>query len=276
MLRRSSLLALMALTIACSSGEERSAEPTAPRPLTEQPREVVPPEVLPEPREVRIPTADGVTITGTLQPAARPDAPLVILVHQLGGTRAEWAALVERLHARPAVATLAIDLRGHGASTEGPDGQPLAWRELDNAQWAQTAEDVAAAVRFVADEASGITPARIAVIGSSIGSSAAISAAARTTDIDAVAALSPGRAYRGFDAITPATQLGGRPFLAVTAREEIDSVETAQAMARITASEPVIVEGGTHGVAMLTESPELLARVEAFLRQALGAERASE
>src|SRR5690606_35607251 len=135
----SSLLVLMALTVACSSGEERSAAPTPSRPLTEQPREVVPPEVLPEAREVRFPTGDGVTITGTLQPAARPDAPLVILVHQLGGTRAEWAPLLERLHARAAVATLAIDLRGHGASTAGPDGQTIAWRELDNAQWAQTA-----------------------------------------------------------------------------------------------------------------------------------------
>lgn len=278
MICRSSLfsgLVLCALSVACSSNEDRRGPPSPTAPREVAPRVPAPrvPETLPEPREVGFPTSDGVSIAGTLQPGARPDAPLVILVHQLGGSRAEWEPLLERLHARPAIATLAIDLRGHGASTADASGQTIAWRDLDNAQWALTAEDVRAAIEFLRRDDAGVSPSRLAVAGSSMGSSAAIAAAARAEGVHAIAALSPGRAYRGFDAITPATQLGRRPFLAIVAREETDSVETAEAMARITGGEAVVVEGSAHGLALLRDSEDTLERVESFLRNALQAER---
>ncbi|MDQ3033757.1 MAG: alpha/beta fold hydrolase [Myxococcota bacterium] len=273
MLSRSVPLVLSALVIACSSVEDRRAAPPETT-AREAPPAVAAPETIPEPREVRFQASDGVTIAGTLQPGGRADAPLVILVHQLGGSRAEWAPLLERLRERPAVATLAIDLRGHGESTSGPAGATLSWRELDNAQWALTTEDVLAARDFVRSGESGLTPSRVGIVGSSIGSSAAIAAAARSgEDVHAIAALSPGRAYRGFDAITPATQLGERPFLAIVGQEETDSVETARAMARITGGEAVVVDGSAHGLALLRGSPELLGRLETFLRTSLGAER---
>lgn len=274
MRKGSGWLALAALSIACSSTDGGGVAPARePAPAVAP---AAPAETLPEPREVRMTTSDGVSIAGTLQPAASPDAPLVILVHQLGSSRAEWAPLLERLHARPALATLAIDLRGHGESTEGAGGAALSWRDLDDAQWAATAEDVLAARRFVGSADSGVTPARVAVVGSSIGSSAAIAAAAQSEDIHVVAALSPGRAYRGFDAITPSTRLGERPFLAIVAREEADATETAQAMARITGGEAVLTDGSAHGVAMLAEQPGLLDRLETFVRVSLDPERERE
>jgi pimeloyl-ACP methyl ester carboxylesterase len=277
---RPSVLALLAACcaalFACSSTEERAAA-TGAIPAREPPpavaRPVGPAETLPEPREVRFTASDGVTIAGTLQPGARPDAPLVILVHQIGSSRAEWAPVLERLHARPAIATLAIDLRGHGESTSGAEGATLAWRDFDDAQWAATAADVIAARDFVGSPESGVTPSRVGVIGSSIGSSAAIAAASQREDVHAVAALSPGRAYRGFDAITPATRLAGRPFLAIVAREETDSAETAQAIARITGGEAMVTDGDAHGVRMLDGAPELLDRLVAFVRASLETER---
>lgn len=268
------LLSLALASISCSRADppapERTSAETPPAPA-ERPEPAPPP--LPAPRDVSFTTSDGVTIAGTLHGGATPDAPLVVLVHQLGSTRAEWEPLVERLRAHPALAILAIDLRGHGESTRGAEGSALAWREFDNATWARTADDVVAAVEFVRSEASGVRPARIGLVGSSIGSTAVVAAAARTPDIGPVVAISPGRAYRGFDAITPALELAGHPFLAVVAREEPDSVETAQAMARITSTEALIVDGSEHGVALLRAHPEVLDRVEQVLRSALGAER---
>ena len=60
-------------------------------------------------------------------------------------------------------------------------------------------------------------PAHVAAVGASIGSSAVLAAAATEPRIEHIVALSPGRAYHGFDAITPAIGLGDRTFLAVVA-----------------------------------------------------------
>jgi pimeloyl-ACP methyl ester carboxylesterase len=73
-----------------------------------------------------------------------PDAP---------STRSEWAPLLDRLHAHPALSTLALDLRGHGASTAGPDGTTLSYATFDAAAWAGTAQDVLAAVAYVRSSA---------------------------------------------------------------------------------------------------------------------------
>ncbi|UJR80333.1 alpha/beta hydrolase [Sandaracinus amylolyticus] len=270
-------LATSIVALACTRAEPSGTTSEAPRPeapAPPTPREPEPEAPSPEPREVRFTTSDGVTITGTLRAAAAPDAPLVILVHQLGSDRSEWAPLIERLERTPRVATLAIDLRGHGASTEREGGAALSWRDFDNDAWAHTADDVVAAIEFVRSDASGVRPSRIGLVGSSIGSTAVIAANARSEGIGPVIAISPGRAYRGFDAITPGLELSGHDFLAVVAREEPDSVETASAMGRITSTEPVIVEGSAHGVALLRDHADVLDRVEAVLRRALGAERA--
>lgn len=274
------LLALASALGACTRADDARGSHAPALPAREPPpavaRPASAPETLPDPREVRFTTSDGVTIAGTLQPGARPDAPLVILVHQLGGDRSEWAPLLERLRQRPAFATLAIDLRGHGESTsaapaeEGGEARALSWRDFDREAWAETALDVTAARAFVRSAGSGVTPARVGAVGSSIGSTAVIAAAAASEgELDAIVVLSPGRAYHGFDAITPALRLEHTPMLAIVAAEETDSVETAQALARITHGEPIVVDGAAHGVAMLRGSEDALARVEAFLRASL-------
>lgn len=177
--------------------------------------------------------------------------------------------MLARLHAPPSIATLTIDMRGHGESVEGPNGR-LSFREFDHDMWASTIEDVIAARNFVASNESGIRPSRVAIVGASMGSTAAIAGAAAMEHIDAIVALSPGRAYHGFDAITPSTRLGHRPFLAVAARDEAESVDTAQALARITSGEVLVSDQGGHGAAMLTQSEEVLSHVERFLRASLG------
>jgi dienelactone hydrolase len=69
-------------------------------------------------REMSVTTPDGYVLSGTLtMPEARGKHPAVILVHQFRSDRKGWAPLVEKLNAR-GLATLALDLRGHGQSTQ--------------------------------------------------------------------------------------------------------------------------------------------------------------
>lgn len=258
------------LLLACGDGERGSRRATE-RPVEPAPEpEIAPVPSLPEARAVRFTTVDGVTLVGDLQPANSPDAPLVILVHQLASDRSEWAPLRARLHEVPRVATFAFDLRGHGGSTAGASG-PIDFHAFTPEQWASTAEDVRAALREITSATYGLTPRRIAAVGSSIGSTAVIAAAVEAPRLEVIVALSPGRAYHGFDSLTPAQSLTGRRFFAAVAAGETENVETAQAMARVIGGETVVVDGDAHGVALLSD-PELLDRTVAFLRTALEAE----
>jgi pimeloyl-ACP methyl ester carboxylesterase len=263
MLRLGIVFALLAM--AC--GEP----PAPPRPVraVEVAAPAPPPsEVLPAPREVTFTTNDGVIIAGTLQAAAAPDAPAVILVHQLSSTRAEWRPLLDRLRAEPAFTTLAIDMRGHGASTTSVAG-PIDWQSFDDDQWRATRLDVLAAVTFLDGPESGVHASAIAGVGSSIGSTAVVAAAAEEPRLRPLVTISPGRAYHGFDALTPAMSLHDCPIFAIVARGEPDSVDTADAFGRLTHTPEYVAAGTTHGVLLFGEVPVTLDEVEDFLRTRL-------
>jgi len=250
------------------ASESPVAEPSAtvpadPRTLTQERVPADEPSLASE--RISFQTEDGVTIVATLRRAPVRGAAAVVLAHQLSSTRAEWDAVVERLSAPPGMTTLAIDLRGHGESTAGPDGA-LDWQSFEPSDYEAMAKDITAAVTFLrADERS--RPNRVAVVGASIGSTAALLAAVADPSIGAVALVSPGRAYRGIDAITPASQLATRPLLTIAAQGETASVQAAQDMARVApAGRYVASAGSTHGVRQFSESPASLDALVSFLR----------
>ena len=72
----------------------------------------------PSVREMSLTTPDDYVLSGTLTvPDGRGKHPVVILAHQFRSDRTGWAPLVDKLNAR-GVATLALDLRGHGQSAQ--------------------------------------------------------------------------------------------------------------------------------------------------------------
>lgn len=72
----------------------------------------------PSVHEMNLTTRDGFVLSGTLKvPEGRRKHPAVILVHPFLSDRKGWDPLVEKLNAR-GLATLAVDLRGHGSSTQ--------------------------------------------------------------------------------------------------------------------------------------------------------------
>lgn len=69
------------------------------------------------PIDFHIETRDGRSIAGTFHAGARPGAPGVLLLHGLGADRAETEGNALWL-ARLGYATMTIDFRGHGASSD--------------------------------------------------------------------------------------------------------------------------------------------------------------
>lgn len=246
------------------TAEDVEAPPTEPDAEDDGPPPLGEPLPLADAEVVRI-ESGGVTIVGDLRAVeGAPTAPLVVLVHQLSSQRAEWTPALRHLAAEPALATFALDMRGHGESTEARGGETLAWQSFEPSDW----EAVEGDIRAVLDALlARLEPSRIILVGSSIGSSAVVRAAAADPRVHAVAALSPGRAYRGLDALTPLTELGPRPLLALASRGEQAAAETAHDMARIApAGEYVLVDGDVHGVSMFEADPTSLAHLVAFVR----------
>jgi pimeloyl-ACP methyl ester carboxylesterase len=263
------LLVTFVAFAACSSEREPEAEPRVrARPAVSEPE----PELVSNPNRetaVEYVTSDGVTISGTFvggdEGEDHAPGPVAVLVHQLGSTRAEWAPLVQALTRAPRISVLAIDLRGHGESTRAGD-TTLDFNTFDEADWAKLEIDIAGAIalareRFEAD--------RVVLVGSSIGSSAVIRAAASDPSVSAVVAISPGRAYRGLDAMSPIAALSGKPFLALASVGEADSAESARAMAAATGGEVQLYQGTAHGLGIAAGSPEMIGRIETFVRRSV-------
>lgn len=140
----------------CGGGDDPG--PTQAR-ATPSPTATAAPTAAPAPpappgRPLRFRATDGVPLRGTLVPGKGARAPAVVLVHQSDGGPDQFEDFVPDLHAA-GYATLAYESRVE-----------------DRLDEVENARDVAGAVRALRRQAR-IDPDRIAVVGASIGASAA-------------------------------------------------------------------------------------------------------
>lgn len=228
---------------------------------------------LPQPVSIAV-REDGWTLSGSLVNGEAPGR-AALLVHQLGSHRAEWAPLVQRLRRPPAITVLSIDLRGHGESTRGPLGDRTRWESFgtDAAKWPGVVRDVEASLRFLGQGQFE----RVVLVGSSIGASACISAAARSRVVRGVVMISPGLDYHGIDVRAPLAAFlvdPTRRVLALGGDSDAPAAEAIPALARLgagrVASELLGAERH-HGVSLCNADPARWDRVERFIREALDA-----
>lgn len=198
-------------------------------------------------------TEDGVTIVGEFSPAGIGRA--VLLLHMMPATKESWRPFADALASR-AIASLAIDLRGHGESVASARGA-LDYKKFTDAEQREKTLDVAAAMGWLT--ARGLDAKRVAVCGASIGANLAIAWAAKHPETPAVLALSPGLVYRGvttgeeIEAVAPE-----KLFLAASAEDKysFESVRTLAALAPgVLARE---LDGAGHGTTMFERDPALM------------------
>jgi pimeloyl-ACP methyl ester carboxylesterase len=181
--------------------------------------------------------------------------------------RESWADFARFAH-QQGFAVLAIDLRGHGQSTQSQRG-PIQESSFVEADFAAMKLDVAAAVQWLRRRPE-IAPRGISLVGASIGANVAIVYAAEDSLIAAVALISPGETYRGVQSGPPLQGYGPRPLLMVAAEDDnysLVSVRKLEAQAKGAKVVHVFPEGG-HGTYLLESQPELRGMIVDFARAA--------
>jgi alpha-beta hydrolase superfamily lysophospholipase len=199
---------------------------------------------------------DGTTLAGMLYETGR-QAPGVVLVHMLGRSKDEWAAVASDLQ-EAGVTTLAMDLRGNGSSS-GSGGA-----------FAPMTGDVRAAAEWLAARGN-IRPGSVAIVGASLGATLAALAAVDAPSVRAVALISPALDYRGLrlDAAVM-KKLGRRAVWLVASTEDPYALRTVRELAGTDGvREQRLSAVRAHGTALFSADPDLTPALLDWLRRAL-------
>jgi pimeloyl-ACP methyl ester carboxylesterase len=190
-----------------------------------------------------------------LEPVAGEQAPGVLLVHMLAGSRADWDDFAGDLQSA-GFGVLALDLRGHGGSA-GPE------------DWEKSIGDVAAAWQALRAR-SEVDPDRTALVGASIGANLALIVGANNAGVAAVAALSPGADYHGLKPQGLLPNYGNRPVYLLASQDDAGAYASAQAMVGdLPAGEAFYYKTAGHGTAMLS-NPDVGTRLLSWLAVKIG------
>jgi len=208
---------------------------------------------------VEIPN-DGWNLIGDLTvPAADHPVAAVLMLNKAAGDRMVYADLARHLADR-GIASLRLDLRGHGESvnlgvfTPGEHRRdPLIW---------DAEGDVSAALTYLRSDPR-IDAIRIGIVGASYSGEEMAEAGRLAGYAQAYVALSPG----SFDDLSIAgIDASGVPWLFVASRDERFLQEiTAAVRAQSNTVELIILPGSSHATDLLIEHPSLAERVAVWL-----------
>lgn len=206
--------------------------------------------------EIRILAADSAIIVGAYEtvPSARA---AVLLLHMMPATKESWHTLQIEL-AKRGLASLAIDLRGHGESVRSEDGRCFDFRAFSDAEHQESKLDVEVAIAWL--EQKGFPVSRQAIVGASIGANLAIQAGAENQWLKGVAALSPGLDYHGIktEATVGALAEDQKLFL-VASPDDVESFKAINRLVEVSKAATVVVEAKSgHGTEIFVNDTKLI------------------
>jgi len=147
---------------------------------------------------------------------AAETAPTVLLIHRQKKNLTEWNLWFDYLK-RYGYGYLAMDLRGHGLSLVMPNGSTTTYKAFaisgSNNEFNKMIRDVEAGLAYLSTNS--VTGDKIILVGSILGASLAIKAAAIHPDLSMVAAVSPVLNVNDVLSVNPLYAYGKRPLLMI-------------------------------------------------------------
>lgn len=183
---------------------------------------------------------DGAGLAAMYYPPIVRPAPGILLLHMYGGSKADWDSFARDLQ-KQGYAALAIDLRGHGSSSNTP------------MVWSKAPDDVKGAYMLLTSRPE-VDANRTAIMGASVGANLALMVGGSQSRVEAVVALSPGVDFLGLNPSSAMKNFGERPVLLVASQDDAysyDSVNTLAALS-ISAEKLQLTKAG-HGTGMLAD-----------------------
>jgi alpha-beta hydrolase superfamily lysophospholipase len=201
----------------------------------------------PDSKAVSIRTPDGVRLN-VIEAGSAPD--VAVLSHGATGTKEDFYGLATSF-VRDGWRAIAYDARGVGDSAGEED---FSARDID--------------LRAVVGYARRSGAQTIVLAGGSLGAALSLSMA-QELHADAIVSLSAPQTT--YDAIGAARKIGASiPAFVAAAVDNAPYPDDARAVADALDVEPVIVGGQGHGTGMLSDHPDLMARIVRFADQAVG------
>ncbi|MCP6720223.1 MAG: alpha/beta fold hydrolase [Patescibacteria group bacterium] len=140
--------------------------------------------------KVSLKTSDGVEIIGDYYTGLGSRG--VLLLHMMPTTRVSWRGFAPKL-VEHGYHALAIDLRGHGESANGPEN----YKSFSDKEHQASIHDVESGVQFLKEK--GTVDGELVIVGASIGANLALWYASDHTEIKQIVLLSPGLNYKGIE-----------------------------------------------------------------------------
>jgi alpha-beta hydrolase superfamily lysophospholipase len=206
--------------------------------------------------EITFITEDGVKISGNYFKPKKEHAPVFLLLHMMPSTKESWNSFATHLQEK-GFAALAIDLRGHGNSTD-KNGLKLDYKDFKDHEHRDSMKDIAAAKEFLAGQAN-VDISGMAIAGASIGANLALWQASIDKDVKILILLSAGLNYRGIQAAQLAPGYSGRVYILASVGDT-NAAKSSRDLFDIFSGdkELKIIQGNSHGTNMFISEPELI------------------
>ncbi|MEB3244964.1 MAG: alpha/beta fold hydrolase [Vampirovibrionales bacterium] len=234
-----------------------------------------------KPQTLVVPTEDGFLLNATLyRPAGAKKAPVIVLLHNLGGTQRDWEPMISPLK-QAGYAVLTMDIRGHGKSAARgykPTAHPkrfTSWRLLTEAEWQKVPADTVLMLRHLVSHSKdypGIDPKNVAILGASVGANAAMLAGQTYAHrVQAIGLLSPRLAYKDLSIAIAAVEYPGAVFLSASQsdKQAFDAAQKLYQMVPGSKSIRLLKDAG-QGTDMLQYYPPLMTDLTDWLKRVLG------
>ena len=224
--------------------------------------------------EVRLTASDGVKVFGRYVDAAAKTAPMLLLFHQAGSNKDEYAPIQPWLAAE-GYASLAIDQRS-GGSFLGGRNETVSARGGRGASYGEAYADLEAALVWARTQ----QPSRPVVLCGSSYSAALVFllAAAHPSQVTALLAFSPGEYLDRSDAVTNAAAQVQVPVFVTSAPDKAEEAAAGAILAALPGKpkqQYLPPNGGVHGAATLRDdanpngAPAIRQAMLTFLREAV-------